>query len=123
MSQAAHVLVVGIDGVRYDTLLRVAAPASDGLVEEDLLRPVLVDSASPTISDPCWATIVTKVLPADHSITNNDFTGHRLDAHPKVVRLTDDPTTGRRHLRRGGVGSTGPAGGWWPSVRRRRLVQ
>lgn len=85
-----HVLVVGIDGVRYDTLRRVATPALDAIEREGLLQPAVVDATSPTISGPCWATIVTGVLPADHGITDNDFTGHRLGAHPDVVRLTRD---------------------------------
>lgn len=108
MPRTSHVLVVGIDGVRYDTLRRVDTPALDAIERQGLLRPVLVDESSPTVSGPCWATIVTGVLPADHGITDNDFTAHRLAEHPDVVRLTRE--------QRPDV-ATFVAAGWGPLVK------
>ncbi|MFE6334636.1 HAD-IA family hydrolase [Streptomyces sp. NPDC057798] len=83
MPGAAHrVLVVGIDGVRLDTLNRLATPHLDALAAEGFLAPIEVDEETPTMSGPCWATVVTGVTVARHGVWSNDFTGHRLDVFP-----------------------------------------
>ncbi|CCK25343.1 type I phosphodiesterase/nucleotide pyrophosphatase [Streptomyces davaonensis JCM 4913] len=90
MPAPAHrVLVVGIDGVRLDTLNRLPTPHLDTLAAEGFLRPVEVDAQTPTMSGPCWATVVTGVTVARHGVWSNDFTGHRLDVFPDfATRLT-----------------------------------
>ncbi|GGN80397.1 AP endonuclease [Streptomyces albiflavescens] len=83
MSDAVHrVLVVGIDGVRLDTLRRLPTPHLDALAADGFLAPIEVDDRTPTMSGPCWATIVTGVCVEKHGVWSNDFTGHRLDVFP-----------------------------------------
>lgn len=82
MSRARHVLVVGIDGVRLDTLNRVRTPHLDALAREGFLTPVMVADDTPTMSGPCWATVVTGVRIAKHAVWSNDLSGHRLAVFP-----------------------------------------
>ncbi|SNX65770.1 HAD superfamily hydrolase (TIGR01509 family) [Streptomyces sp. TLI_55] len=100
----SRVLVVGIDGVRLDVLRRLPTPHLAGLAADGFLTPVEVDADTPTMSGPCWATIVTGVTAAKHGVWSNDFTGHRLDVFPDfATRLAEQD--GRR---------TFVAAGWRP---------
>ncbi|MDT7842205.1 HAD-IA family hydrolase [Streptomyces justiciae] len=100
----SRVLVVGIDGVRLDVLRRLPTPYLDALAADGFLTPVEVDADTPTMSGPCWATIVTGVTAAKHGVWSNDFTGHRLDVFPDfATRLAGQD--GRR---------TFVAAGWRP---------
>ena len=82
-----HVLVVGVDGVRFDFLAAESAPSVWALGQAGFLARVPVDEATPTWSGPCWATIATGTGVAGHGITGNDLTGHRLAEHPDFVTL------------------------------------
>ncbi|MFJ9637478.1 HAD-IA family hydrolase [Streptomyces sp. NPDC101178] len=82
MPRARRVLVVGIDGVRLDTLGRVPTPHLDTVANSGFLAPVTVAESTPTMSGPCWATIVTGVRVTKHAVWSNDFTGHRLGVFP-----------------------------------------
>lgn len=82
--------MVGIDGVRFDTLTAVRTPALDRVAARGFLQPVRVHHSGPTISGPCWSTIVTGVLADDHQVWDNDFTGHRpADHHDFLARARD----------------------------------
>jgi predicted AlkP superfamily pyrophosphatase or phosphodiesterase len=80
-----HVLVIGVDGVRFDLLGPDTTPSVWGLGQSGFLAPVPVDEATPTWSGPCWATIATGTGVTGHGITGNDLTGHRLADHPDFV--------------------------------------
>ncbi|MEU9733078.1 HAD-IA family hydrolase [Streptomyces sp. NPDC048002] len=110
MSAAAHrVLVVGIDGVRLDTLTRLPTPHLDALAGDGFLVPVEVDADTPTLSGPCWATAATGVTVARHGVWSNDLTGHRLGVFPDfATRLAVQD--GRR---------TFVAAGWQPLMQAR----
>ncbi|GFN10153.1 HAD-IA family hydrolase [Streptomyces microflavus] len=82
MPRARRVLVVGIDGVRLDTLARVPTPHLDTVADAGFLAPVTVADSTPTMSGPCWATIVTGVRVTKHAVWSNDFSGHRLGVFP-----------------------------------------
>ncbi|WAZ25942.1 HAD-IA family hydrolase [Streptomyces cinnabarinus] len=110
MPAPAHrVLVVGIDGVRLDTLNRLATPHLDALAAEGFRAPVEVDARTPTMSGPCWATVVTGVTVARHGVWSNDFTGHRLDVFPDFAT---------RLAVQGGL-RTFVAAGWQPLLQAR----
>lgn len=99
-----RVLVVGIDGVRLDTLRRLPTPHLDALARQGFLAPVEIDADTPTMSGPCWATIVTGVNAAKHGVWSNNFSGHRLGVFPDfATRLAEGD--GRR---------TFVAAGWEP---------
>lgn len=86
-----HVLVVGIDGVRLDLLPTVATPHLDAVAAAGFLGPIEIDEATPTMSGPCWATIVTGVGVAKHGVYGNHFAGHRLDVFPDfTTRLAQE---------------------------------
>ncbi|MFK0296550.1 alkaline phosphatase family protein [Streptomyces sp. NPDC090442] len=101
---APRVLVVGIDGVRYDLLDELPTPHLDSVADAGFLAPIEIDAATPTMSGPCWATIATGVTPTKHGIWGNNLTGNRLEVFPDfATRLTQ--LDGRR---------TFVAGGWAP---------
>jgi len=87
-----HVLVVGIDGVRLDTLRTVATPHLDALATHGFLVPVRVNDAGPTISGPGWSTILTGVLTTDHGVVGNDFAPGRFAEHPDVLAVASAAT-------------------------------
>ncbi|WP_354644446.1 alkaline phosphatase family protein [Kitasatospora camelliae] len=96
-----RILVVGIDGVRLDLLPSLHTPRLDEVAAAGFLGRVEIDAATPTMSGPCWATIVTGVSVAKHGIWGNRFDGHRLDVFPDfTTRLAAEH--GRRTLAIGG---------------------
>ena len=84
---SGHVLVIGVDGVRFDLLGPQTTPFLWGLGQAGFLAPVIIDEATPTWSGPCWATIATGTGVDGHGITGNDLTGHRLAEHPDFVTV------------------------------------
>jgi hypothetical protein len=82
-----HVLVIGVDGVRFDVLGPEVTPVIWGFGRDGFLAPVPIDETTPTWSGPCWATIATGCGVDGHGITDNDLTGHRLAEHPDFVTL------------------------------------
>src|ERR1700733_7479633 len=82
-----HVLVIGVDGVRFDLLGPEVTPVIWSLTGNGFVAQVPVDEATPTWSGPCWATIATGTGVAGHGITGNDLTGHRLAEHPDFVTV------------------------------------
>lgn len=76
------------------------------VAEAGFLAPVTVAESTPTMSGPCWATIVTGVEPAKHGVWGNHLGGNRLDVFP-------DFTT---RLARGDRRRTFVAAGWDPLV-------
>jgi predicted AlkP superfamily pyrophosphatase or phosphodiesterase len=81
------VLVIGVDGVRFDLVGPDTTPSIWGLGQAGFLTPVPVADTTPTWSGPCWATIATGTGVDGHGITGNDLTGHRLADHPDFVTL------------------------------------
>ncbi len=77
------VLLVGIDGVRVDVLREVPTPNLDALAATgsftDDARNVF-----PTISGPCWSSILIGVPPEKHGVMNNDFSTNRYDLYPDI---------------------------------------
>ncbi len=84
---SGHVLVIGVDGVRFDLLGLESTPCLWALGQAGFLVPVVVDEATPTWSGPCWATIATGTGVEGHGITGNDLTGHRLADHPDFLTV------------------------------------
>jgi predicted AlkP superfamily pyrophosphatase or phosphodiesterase len=86
-STLRHVLVIGVDGVRFDLLGPELTPVIWGFTDSGFLGPVPIDETTPTWSGPCWATIATGTGVDKHGITSNDLTGHRLAEHPDFVTV------------------------------------
>jgi hypothetical protein len=81
---SGHVLVVGVDGTRFDALGPDSTPAIWSL---DRLAPVIIDEGTHSWSGPCWATIATGVPMTLHNVVGNDLTGHRLASYPDFLTL------------------------------------
>ncbi|HEV2639171.1 MAG TPA: alkaline phosphatase family protein [Actinocrinis sp.] len=82
-----RVLVVGVDGVRLDTLARVRTPHLDSVAARGFLAPVRVEPDAPSLSGPCWTTVATGVTAAKHGVLGNVFTNHRLAAFPDFASI------------------------------------
>ncbi|WP_371478523.1 alkaline phosphatase family protein [Kitasatospora sp. NBC_00315] len=65
---APRVLVVGIDGVRHDLLAEVPMPRLAEVAEAGFLVPVEAAAGTPSMSGPCWATVVTGVEAVEHGV-------------------------------------------------------
>jgi Type I phosphodiesterase / nucleotide pyrophosphatase len=96
-----HVLVVGVDGARFDALSPGSTPAIWSL---GTLSPVIIDTATHSWSGPCWATIATGVPMRLHNVVANDFTGHRLSLYPDFLTVAT----------RGGLSTLLAVSGWPP---------
>ncbi len=81
-----HVLLVGLDGVRIDALLRANTPAFDSLREagafSDHCRSVM-----PSSSGPGWTTILSGQFPEAHGVHTNDVTKWKAENAPTLPRL------------------------------------
>ncbi|MCD4850566.1 alkaline phosphatase family protein [Arthrobacter sp. AK01] len=82
MKNEPHILVVGIDGVRYDSLRSAATPALDRIADQGFLVPVRVHHKNATISGPVWATVATGVYADRHKVTGNSHHPAELDSLP-----------------------------------------
>lgn len=69
------VLVLGLDGVRFDRLAKLAIPNLRALANEGVLSQTWLYSGSmaETVSGPGWSTITTGVWPDKHGVRNNQF--------------------------------------------------
>lgn len=80
---APKVLIIGIDGVRPDVLADVPTPHLDSLIAAGAYSSG-AQAALPTISGPCWSSMLTGVWPARHGVLNNDFSTNRYDRYPDL---------------------------------------
>ncbi|MGF6835839.1 arylsulfatase A-like enzyme [Paenarthrobacter sp. TE4293] len=92
MTKEPRVLVVGIDGVRFDSLQAAATPALDGVADNGFLIPVRVHWKNATISGPVWATVATGVYADLHKVTGNN-------GHPPELAAFRDFTAALRAAR------------------------
>ncbi|MET9905236.1 alkaline phosphatase family protein [Streptomyces sp. NPDC006476] len=120
-----RVLVVGMDGLRYDLLARSpeAAPVLHALMAmgahgSSLLPYGEVDGQAPdgpstsmayTDSGPGWSCVLTGVWPDRHGVRGNDFAGADYARYPDFLTRA---VTARRRLRTAAVVS-------WPELIRR----
>ncbi|MFD5595183.1 alkaline phosphatase family protein [Streptomyces griseorubiginosus] len=119
------VLVVGMDGLRYDLLTRspAVAPVLHGLMAAgahgtSLLPYGEVDGQAPdgpstsmayTDSGPGWSSVLTGVWPDRHGVRGNDFAGADYTRYPDFLSRAG---TARRRLRTAAAVS-------WPELIRR----
>lgn len=88
-SPRRRVLFVGLDGLRADlaidaglmpTLARLAGSGTGGTGSRH--RMVV---ATPTLSGPSWATLLTGATIAEHGVTDNQFFGSQLPRFPDLL--------------------------------------
>ncbi|MFE2431879.1 alkaline phosphatase family protein [Streptomyces sp. NPDC059373] len=94
VTAAAKVLVVGMDGVRFDRLTEFRPPVLHGLMASGAYGTSLLPYGVPGDADgvtgvaysdsgPGWSTVVTGVWPDKHGVTDNGF------ASPDYARYPD----------------------------------
>jgi predicted AlkP superfamily pyrophosphatase or phosphodiesterase len=90
---AKKVLLIGIDGTRFDATERAEAPNLDALVAEGIHSPACLILGeryrnNDTISGPGWSSILTGVWADKHGVHDNKFEGTNYDEYPHFfVRL------------------------------------
>jgi predicted AlkP superfamily pyrophosphatase or phosphodiesterase len=82
---ARGVAVIGVDGVRYDTMQEASTPNIDGIAKTGFLSSFTVSDQTPVNSGPLWATVATGVWPAFHGVFDNSLAGNRLGAFPDFL--------------------------------------
>ncbi|WP_433324784.1 alkaline phosphatase family protein [Spirillospora sp. CA-294931] len=82
-----HVVVFGLDGVRWDVLQQVDAPAIKSLIAQGYASQTWLYSSplAQTSSGPGWATGLTGVWPDKHKVKDNSFSGNDLKSHPDFL--------------------------------------
>jgi predicted AlkP superfamily pyrophosphatase or phosphodiesterase len=70
--------------VRPDVLAEVSTPNFDALVVTGTFSDQAV-TASPTVSGPCWSSILIGVWPEKHGVVSNDFSPNRYGEYPDFL--------------------------------------
>ena len=65
------VMLIGIDGVRRDSLEQARTPHIDAIAERGGVVAIDIDESCHTISGPMWTTLLTGVSPAEHGVYDN----------------------------------------------------
>ncbi|CCH35397.1 alkaline phosphatase family protein [Actinosynnema sp. NPDC047251] len=78
------VLLIGLDGARYDKLLAADTPNVHALAQRGFSsRSALYGSGmASTLSGPGWSSILTGVWPDKHKVKDNSFSGNVLTNFP-----------------------------------------
>lgn len=79
------VVVIGVDGVRHDSLLSAQTPNIDAIAERGMLSSFTVNDEAPVNSGPLWASVATGVWPAFHGVYDNSLAGHRMASFPDFL--------------------------------------
>jgi hypothetical protein len=84
---AKKLLVIGVDGLRPDALMKANTPHFDRLAREGAFATnTLIQGdrykASDTISGPGWSSLLTGVWADKHGVHDNNFTGRNYGQYP-----------------------------------------
>lgn len=88
-ARAPKVLLIGIDGVRFDVLAEVPTPNIDALVADGAFTTETT-TTTPSVSGPSWSSMLTGVWPEKHGVTSNDFVAPRYDEHPDFLSRVEE---------------------------------
>jgi predicted AlkP superfamily pyrophosphatase or phosphodiesterase len=83
-AQQPKVLVIGIDGVRVDVLREVPTPNLDALAAAGFFND-RAENVRPTVSGPCWSSMLTGVAPEKHGVLNNNFASNHYREFPDFL--------------------------------------
>ena len=86
-----HVLIIGLDGVRADSIQAANTPNIDALISNGAVTynafagGVLGQpSQQATVSGPGWSSILTGVWVDKHNVSNNSFSGRNFVSYPHL---------------------------------------
>lgn len=78
------VLLIGIDGIRVDVMREVPTPNMDALAAAGAFSEE-AQNVRPTVSGPCWSSILIGVGPEKHGVVNNDFSTNQYADYPDFL--------------------------------------
>ncbi len=86
-------LLIGIDGLRADSLQAVQPPYLGALISKGGFS-YEAQAGDHTSSGPGWSTVLTGVREAKHGVLDNAFTSSHLDRYPSIFHYlqTEKPT-------------------------------
>jgi len=84
---ADKLLVIGIDGLRWDKISPANAPNLQGLVDGGLFGTSLLPTSpmAGTWSGPGWSTIASGAWPDKHGVKDNSFSGKNYGRYPDFL--------------------------------------
>jgi predicted AlkP superfamily pyrophosphatase or phosphodiesterase len=90
ITRTKHVVLIGLDGLRADSLLTAQTPIFDTLISNGAYTLEAISSlGQPTASGPSWSSILTGVWADKHGVQDNTFDESRYDDFPCFpVRLS-----------------------------------
>lgn len=91
-SRTKKVLLIGMDGTRFDALRAAKAPNLDRLIKHGALaQPIRIFPdryrEADTVSGPGWSSILTGVWADKHGVLDNDFKTPHYDKFPHFFAL------------------------------------
>lgn len=99
VEKTPKVLVVGLDGVRYDRMLDARVPYLREMMRQGTFATGLLSLPQKvkSVSGPGWATVLTGVEPEKHGVYDNSFNGRKFTEYPdfltRVEALRPDLST------------------------------
>jgi predicted AlkP superfamily pyrophosphatase or phosphodiesterase len=78
------VLLIGVDGVRPDVLAEVETPNLDALAAAGSFTQE-AQNVMPTVSGPCWSSMLIGAVPEKHGVLNNDFSSNNYGEYPDFL--------------------------------------
>ncbi len=89
-AKTKKVLLIGMDGTRFDAIRRAEAPHLQRLINGGAYSSAAQILGSryrenDTISGPGWSSILTGVWADKHGVHDNSFRGKRYDQYPHVI--------------------------------------
>lgn len=80
-AQARHLVVIGVDGLSPDGILKANAPHLKRLREQGAWT-LRARGVMPTSSSPNWASMIMGAGPEQHGVTSNDWQPDKFDIAP-----------------------------------------
>jgi len=78
------VLLIGVDGVRPDVMAQVSTPNIDALAAEGSFTST-AQNVLPTVSGPCWSSMLIGAGPDKHGVLGNDFSSNHYADYPDFL--------------------------------------
>lgn len=79
-----HVVIVGIDGLSPDGVIKAVTPTLDRLMREGA-HSLQARAVMPTSSSPNWASMIMGAGPEQHGVTSNDWKPDKFEIAPTLV--------------------------------------
>lgn len=79
----SNLMLIGIDGLNWETADHTTAPALRALADEGALATM--EMPVPTLSGPGWATLLTGASPQQHGVVDNTMRGNVLALCPDIL--------------------------------------